>query len=203
MLEKISVKLADILVQKNAVKEEEEDVYVYGIMLSLSTYLGMLSIILISAVFFEWYLGILFLAVYTPIRVYCGGYHCNTYLSCFVVTNIIFILNVGFIKFLLHMPMVEFTVLSGIALALSWIYILLKAPVLNSENPLSKKRIAKNRRKSVVSATALLVIAVVLRVLFIQNDFLKQCYCIITSSELTVSVLMIIQKIKERRKNNG
>ncbi|MBQ6893684.1 MAG: accessory gene regulator B family protein [Clostridia bacterium] len=198
MLERICTVFTDVLIKKGIVKEEEKEVYVYGSMLSLTTFLGMLSIILISLLF-KWYFGFLFLIIYTPLRVYAGGYHCNTYLSCFIVTNIVFVLNVCFVMLLGAMSVLGYTVVTAFVLGLSYIYILLNAPIVGRENPLSSKRKAKNRKRSIVVASVLVILAILLRVFGSENLYAQEVYFIITSAELTVSVLMNIQKIKERR----
>ncbi len=203
MLEKFAERFAGILIKENAINEEEKEIYVYGIMLWITTIIGMLSIMVISTVFFKWYWGLLFLIFYTPLRVCAGGYHCNTYFWCFIVTNLVFFLNMALVLGLVELPTIESKVLSCCILGITYLYVFLNAPVTSTENQLSARRVNKNRIRSIVVATVLIMVAILFMVHSAGNLFAKECVSIITSTKLTVMVLMILQKFKERRKEKN
>lgn len=83
MLEKVSCLLADGLIRRSTAKERDRELYVYGFMVTLSTLFMMVSILLIGAVFFDFFSAALYLLVFTSLRVCSGGYHCGTYGGCF------------------------------------------------------------------------------------------------------------------------
>lgn len=197
MFQKIAEKFTSFLIYKGVADQGEKDVFEYGIVLSLTTLAGMLSVLVVS-ILFKWYWGFLFLIVYTPLRVYCGGHHCKTYISCFIVTNIVFLLNAVSIRLFCSLPFAWSIATANIMIFLSYAFIIWRAPVSNAENPLSSKKRAANRRKSIMIATVETCIALILMPYSSSYLFFKECYFIIASSETTVLVLMILQKIKER-----
>lgn len=201
MLGKLSQVFADFLIRKGTIKQEEKAICEYGMVLSLTTLLGMISILFISLIF-KWYWGFLYLMVYTPLRIYCGGHHCSTYTSCFMVTNIVFFINMLVVKTLMALPLSKSIIIASIVLITTYAFILYKAPIVNAANPLSPKRLLNNRQRSVIVATVHISIAFILMLLGSENLFFQECCFIITSSEATVSVLMIFQIIKERRMEN-
>lgn len=91
MLEKVSCLLADGLIRRSTAKERDRELYVYGFMVTLSTLFMMVSILLIGAVFFDFFSAALYLLVFTSLRVCSGGYHCGTYGGCFAVSNLAYV----------------------------------------------------------------------------------------------------------------
>ena len=173
MLESFADGIVKSLIEKNAISAKEKEVYLYGIMLWITTIIGVFSIIIISSAFFKWYWGVLFLIFYTPLRVSAGGYHCNSSFSCFIVTNIIFLVNAFGIWSLSKLTVYVALVLICCILIISNLYIILNAPVTTEGNRLSLKRIHKNRikRKTIAWHSKVLarLMVVVVRFLHVQK----------------------------------
>ena len=87
MLNKISNLIVNVLINKKSIEEKDRPIYLYGAMLLLSTLAGILSIIIISLVFFDFITVLVFFIFFIPLRVHAGGYHCKKYSSCFIVSN--------------------------------------------------------------------------------------------------------------------
>lgn len=84
MIHTISSKITEFLV-KNSICQKNElhwKVCCYGMEVMLSTILNCL-IVFFLGVFFNMFIeSIIFLIAFTPIRIYSGGYHADTYLKC-------------------------------------------------------------------------------------------------------------------------
>ena len=82
LIEKTATSIARAWVKNGTIEPSLIDVYRYGIEISLSSVLGMCFVALTGLVFFNIWNSILFLITFIPIRMYCGGYHADSYLIC-------------------------------------------------------------------------------------------------------------------------
>ncbi|MGN1317731.1 MAG: accessory gene regulator B family protein [Lachnospirales bacterium] len=69
-----------------------ESVLVFCLKLWLSTILQCICMIVLSALFFDVSYFVAFFCVFFITRLMIEGYHCKTFLGCFILSNIIFIL---------------------------------------------------------------------------------------------------------------
>ena len=81
-METIARIMTDFLVSKNCVKEEDRAICQYGYEILLSTIVGYTIVLLLSALSGDLKEGIVFLMVFVITRMYTGGYHAKSYLSC-------------------------------------------------------------------------------------------------------------------------
>ena len=109
--------------QKYITDDAQKEVYVYGATLILTTLLGIASILLLSAIFFSIWDGVLFLTVFSVVRTSAGGYHCKTYLKCFLLSNAIFLGIMAVSLLFSYLPPDTMRALSGILLLVTWLYI--------------------------------------------------------------------------------
>jgi len=122
------------MIRKEAVSAEDEEVYIYGWSLLLSTLGATLSILLLGAVAGEFlgtlvYLGFLYL-----LRPYAGGYHASTYFSCFLLTMTSYAAALLF-GFFWPMPLMDWTL---ILMLFSIVVTFAGAPVQHPNKPLKK-----------------------------------------------------------------
>lgn len=141
MLHKISAKLAKKL--SNGLCEEKEAVYTYGVEIILSTLIGIDSIMLISWLLNEFQSGMIFLALFAPLRVFTGGYHAKTYSGCFIISNISYLL-ILFLKNIISSIMPIGCWIGVLVIACG--YILLNAPILSVAQPISMSKSTRCRR---------------------------------------------------------
>lgn len=137
------------------------EVFQYGIEICISTFATLFSIFILS-----YWLGMpvsafLYLIVYIPLRITCGGYHANTYLKCFLISNMNYLGTIAVSQILTFLPISKFIWL--ILLLTSALYISLNAPITNMHHPIHNNLLKKNRN-----------IAIVL--LFINCSFLVYIY---------------------------
>jgi len=197
MLQLIAHTLTQQGIKKGAIQPEEESLYQYGYEISLSTLGGILAVLLLSAFTTSVFYGILFLIIFTPIRFFAGGYHANSYLKCFLTMIVLYSL-VLFI--FLSTPSAWYVwLVPGIA-TLSGIMIFGMAPIVSKSNPLSSKKIIRNKRIS-----RLMIFfewAIVAAVYFIRSETREFAY-FASLALLSVAALMILAKVMENAKDNS
>lgn len=151
MLHKISKAMAKKLAMSS--EPEKEEIYVYGLELIITTFLGLASIVLVSGVLSEWSSAWIFTGIFVPLRLCNGGYHADTYGKCFVISNLSY-LSLLIIKKLTEgrVPMLVWLVLLAIA---CW-YIGKNAPVLHRNQMINEQKQKRNRK----TARVLLIVDV-------------------------------------------
>ena len=135
MLNKVSSKLAKIIADGS--ERRKEAVYTYGIEIILSTMIGISSILIVSGLLHEFKLGVIFLLVFAPLRVFTGGYHAVTYFRCFLISNISYLFLLLFNNIIYTKLPLEIWL---ILLVLSSYYIAIHAPVVNENQPIGENK---------------------------------------------------------------
>ena len=87
MINLISKNIVHFFVIQNTIKQEEEDIYRYGIELLVSTSTSLIASFLIALFFGKWYDFFVYYLLFVPIRMNAGGYHADTYGKCFLTTT--------------------------------------------------------------------------------------------------------------------
>lgn len=87
---KISKFLADYVIQKGTVKEDEREMYEYGFQIAIEAALCVVTCLGISLILHTIPEGILFFVIFVPLRSYAGGLHLNNYWSCFSLSCLTF-----------------------------------------------------------------------------------------------------------------
>ena len=196
MLEKVSCLLADGLIRRSTAKERDRELYVYGFMVTLSTLFMMVSILLIGAVFFDFFSAALYLLVFTSLRVCSGGYHCGTYGGCFAVSNLAYdsVMLVSECILRLREPR---WVLVGLLL-LSALYILCNTPVLHPNCPIGPNRVYKSRRMS-VGLTVFFSLLILLGMALLPDvPPARRCLCVAALTVTLVFIFMAIAKVHRK-----
>lgn len=196
MLEKISCFLADSLIFRCAEKKRNREIYVYGFMLILSTFFGMISITVIGAVVFDFFSAVLYLFIFTLLRICSGGYHCGTYGGCFVVSNLSFVAVMLGVEGLLRMREPRWILLG--CLLISSVYILCNAPVLHPNCPIGPKHIAKSRRMSMGLTVSFSLLILMGMALLPDIPSVRRCLCVAVLTVTLVFIFMAIAKVQRK-----
>ena len=80
-MKKIAKKLADYVIQKGTIEEEEREIYEYGFSIATEMLLCILVCFSISMTLHTFVEGLLFFAIFIPLRSYAGGLHLSNYWS--------------------------------------------------------------------------------------------------------------------------
>lgn len=194
MLEQVSEKAADWLISKGAAKKEDKDIYVYGLELSFSTLFSVFLILILALIFSDILYGILFLLCMFTIRFFCGGYHATTYLNCCLCSNSLFLVSLGITLF--TPGWLELPLTLGICV-ISGLYVFTKTPIENENNPMTEKKLKKNRRISrfiILVQCTLIVLGA-----FLLPQFASYIYMASLATGV-VAILMLVAKLQKHRK---
>lgn len=166
MVQKIIDKIVEKQIQENILKTEDESIYKYGYMLVFEVLLN-ISLALIIGVLFDSLRDILFfLCIYIPLRSFCGGWHADKIWKCTFVSNVIFVIEIFFEKYIVkYIDIWELLVIFFIGI----IIIFLMAPVETKTKKISKKEKIIYKKK-IYFITMIHVIGMVVIVMFpLQN----------------------------------
>ena len=193
MLSLISKRFTDFFLKKQIIDEEKYEISEYGFMITLSSLFCILSILIISVICGMIVEGITFLIVFMAIRTSCGGYHCSTYLKCWLFTNSIFLVYLAIIYFTKDLNV---DIVSMVLLALCSLIIVAFAPLINENNPKGEKEIAEKKIKARIILSCYIVIFGVFFVFFRELNI----HYFISLSITAVTILMLITIIKEGKR---
>lgn len=141
MLNKVAGKLAKKLVEYS--DADKEEIYIYGLELIISTFFGLISILLISCLLSHFTSGLVFISVFVPLRLFTGGYHAATYSKCFVISNISYLL----ILFVRDITLEIFPMWIWSFLLIGMCcYIMKNAPITNSAQPINESKQKRNKK---------------------------------------------------------
>jgi len=195
MLQRVAKECAELLIRRQIIQREEQAVYRYGFELFWSTAAGVISILLLSAIFGYVPSALMFIVFFLPIRTFAGGYHAPSYEKCFCLTNGIAVVCVIWAKELSRH--FEPGLLSGFLSGLAMVYIWINAPVRSVKYPQKESVLIKSKKLSRV--TLCIEIVTLLFLMGIGNDELY--YTAVVASYI-VAVMMLIANL-ERRGDHG
>lgn len=172
MYTKLASFFAQKLIQVGSVKEEQRDVYEYGLEILLAD-IGYLIIFLLFATVTSTMLQSLFFLVgFILLRRFAGGYHANTYTKCHIMFLINQMIFTAIIKFV---PEHFYFALIISLVSISLIVIWMLAPVDNNTRRFIKNEYNIFRRKSRIYSVVILIMTVT--VLFFSKFYsLYICY---------------------------
>ena len=193
MIARLSKRIASFFVRNDVIKNEDEEVYEYGLQLLLSTvFNGIIALILaiISGTVLQ---CIYYLAVFVLLRKSAGGFHAKTHFGCCCILAVVLSLFIIFIKFV---PNEVYGIVAAIAAAVSVAIILMFAPLEHENKPISDKDKSRLRKISIIYAIlfALLVFA-----LFIAK--LKMIMICVALGMFTASGSMLVAVIEKKIKS--
>lgn len=165
MIENQANKLSKLLIDYNIIASDDYEVYSYGLQLILATILkgaGLTIIALLMDVFKEF---IVFIAFFSVLRVYAGGYHSKSYLNCFITTAISTFALIGLA--VIFKNMIGLIILT-ILLLISCGLVIKFAPIESENKPLSEGQKEKFRRKSIQIVTIQSIIIILVNLIYPQ-----------------------------------
>lgn len=142
MLNKISKNLAQSLLKRADKPQYSQDVYTYGFELIISTAVGLLAILLLSMLFSNLLVGIVFIISFVPLRLFTGGYHASTYGRCFTVSILTYMMLL-----IIHEAInriVGSEVIISLFVCAAW-YIIKNAPKMHHNQVLSEMKIVRSK----------------------------------------------------------
>ena len=151
--ERLSHKIGDDLVRSGIIKEDDADVYIYGINQIMSYVFNVSSSLIIGLIFGVTFEIIIFMAAYIPLRMFAGGYHAKTPLRCYIFSVIMLIIVSIGMKYLCPADWVYYAVL-----AVSVVVILALSPVEDKNKPLDEIEYRVYKKRTMLIAAVEVVL---------------------------------------------
>lgn len=188
MIATISQKLSLGLLKSNAINQEELNVYAYGIQLLILSIIDWCITFLFVLLIGEIYLSAVYFLVFFILRRHCGGYHAETHMRCIVISNMVYVLSV-LISANMRYENFKAVLIVGEIINLMILYKF--SPVEHPNKPIAESEIIRHKKQGrlfniIISSVAVGNVLV----------GINQYACVILMAQLSVSVAVILQKIK-------
>ena len=186
MIEKFSKQITSHLILKDVIQSETAEVYRYGIELVISTFIGIILVLLCGLIFDMFWLTVLYYVIFFIIRRFAGGYHANTYMGCKVVLVVSTIMVLGITKSLAFLK--SYSLIIHILLLIFSISTLIQlSPIDNENKPLDTEQ--EKRCNLIVS-----ILSITFAVISLPLYYLKvECACIIALTLVLIAVMQIVE----------
>ena len=168
------------------IKEEDKELYKYGLRQGLFMILNILTTILLGYIFKNVWQAVIFMIAYSPLRVYAGGYHTKTQLRCYIFSIFLTIVVICANKYI---PGTSQNII--IITIISCIIVFSLSPVEDRNKPLDKVEKAVYRKRSLYA----LLFEVILIILLLSIGF-KFVALSVSISLLALSLMLIAGKVK-------
>ena len=189
MYEKLSIKISNLLIRHGFISINDADIYIYSFQIIVSTLVSSIFIIFWALLFNQPINTVLFFIGFFLCRKFSGGYHAKSQITCFVLTQLIFIAFLALITFSNITENKNYIFLISF---LANIIIFFFAPVDNENKPLDDAEKIKFRKQS--RFFILVNIMFLLFSLYIPVFFHKYiCYILGVSA---ISLMLVLGKFK-------
>ncbi|MGL6202007.1 MAG: accessory gene regulator B family protein [Lachnospiraceae bacterium] len=163
MIKRISEWLVSSWLNNKVIEQEQFRAYAYGCELLVSDMISNIIVLLAALLMGRVIEMIIFLVVFSSIRVVCGGYHASSYKNCILnfctSTILLFLIT----EWLIHRNYYGLIIVLVVAADLM---ILMFAPVDHPNRPLTKEEMIKYRKKTIVRLLSANIIILLVYVLF-------------------------------------
>lgn len=189
MINNLSTRITEKLISSNTVKQEDRDLYIYGIFMLLSQLMFILLTVIFGLVLNCVIESIVFYIAFQFIRRYAGGYHAKTETRCEIMSTLSIFACLVVIRLSKLYGFDNVLLCLAIVAAIS---IAVLCPLDTPEKPLSEKEFKYFRK---ISWIILFVITVTIVIsYFFRFDVLFAPCCM---SLILESILIIAGKIKQ------
>lgn len=195
MIDELSDKIAGWLVKNTDKGKDEFEIFSYGISVMISFTISLASIFTIGLIFNLLIETAIYAFVFTCIRKFTGGYHCNTYLRCNLLYISCYVLSVAFVKLLSYFSFAWVVLL--IAYLFSNIVIIRFSPIEHENKPIAIEDFFPLKLKAIaisviftMASTALIIIGI------------KQAY-IVAVVLLQVAIAMLVAIYNKKGESKG
>ena len=163
MISEISHKITYSLEKNKVIDKEDEDIYIYGIEILISSMITFIIVLILGLLFKCLLASLTYFIIFATIRQICGGYHAATYLKCntiFTFTTVIVLLAYKFVPVdmlgFLHYLIMSFWVLT----------VFIFAPVENESKPISKE---KKYKLKIIGRIMSIIITIISCLIYIKE----------------------------------
>jgi len=126
MIQRISYKLTDFLLEKEIIREEDREIYIYGLLAMFSTVINFIFVLTVGIIAGLLAETLIYLFGFALLRCYCGGYHAKTKLGCVLGFSAIYAVSMVVLRF---MPAEYSRMFSMISAGACLVFIYIYAPI--------------------------------------------------------------------------
>lgn len=177
----MSAFITDTLIEGNAIKNEERNLYLYCFGTLIEMTANLITTIIIGALLGRIVATLFFMLVFIPLRSMAGGYHCETAGQCYLLSMAVYLVVILTYDFVLVAPSYVFALVCVFDLA----SIIILSPVVSPNKPLTAKEKIRNRRISIV-----LSLIYITAIIVMLNS--KNVYSFVVLESLTAAVISMI-----------
>lgn len=181
-MEKLATKLTEYILSKDAISEENYDIYVYGFTCFLEIFVFFISCLIIGICLGMFFECIIFLCIFTPLRSYAGGFHLNKFLHCYLLSCFILAGSLLLVKFF---AIPDYIALIGCILFP--IVLFLIGPINHPNRPVNEEENSVFKRKTNI----ILVLCILLSIILYLTKSSRYLFLeFITFADLIISSLI-------------
>lgn len=155
MKEKISKAVVNWLLKDNQEKQEDYEIYLFGIEQMFENVISVSTTLLIGIVLGELLRTIVLITAFMAIRSYAGGYHASSPLRCYILTNIVIVAVLSAMKYIIFNNTFLWCLL-----IMDSVVILMLAPVDTENKRLDEIEYIYYRKKTVIVWSIEVIIAI-------------------------------------------
>ena len=155
-LKEISDKIALDFESQKIIAQDRMPIYSYGVELILSALIGLSGVLVIAAILNDLPECLMFLLAFIPLRLWAGGYHASSHLTCFLCFSFMYLCAFS-LSLVIPMYYLSFTIMSSSLI--STLIIILFAPVAHPNKRLTAEKAERNRRRSLIFTITILAFA--------------------------------------------
>lgn len=140
MIEKIAKNTVKLMIAEQMIKEKQQEIYQYALVMYLEKAITVLSLLFIGYVEKILLPAILFMLFFFSLRKRTGGYHAKRFINCYILTILTFCIMAKYFMFLLQYSVIVYCV-TIISVILIFVIGTVNHPNMHmSENELSESK---------------------------------------------------------------
>ncbi len=199
MIHQLAKGIATYFMKENIIEREDMDTYIYGAEVLISGIVGIINIMILSIIINSFWNGVLFLIIFIPIRMYTGGYHASSYLTCNIWFVLIYFLILQAVQFTLKWSLIP---VIWVGVILGFMIIVRYAPLenINKKIPMIMER--KYKKIGCLLYISFMVIANILCMkikIFNYIPVSVETGVYINIVLVTIAILFVVGMRKERK----
>lgn len=193
MSEKISRFIVNVLIDGKKVNINQRNLYEYCFNTIIEIAINVISAIIIGIVCHKLIEVFIFMAIFFPLRTFCGGFHCETSSGCYIMSMIFLIVAIIVFPFLQSLSQ-TFWIISAIV---NYMIVLLLSPVGGVH-----KKIFDNDKKRMKTTALIITAFIYILELFLYRSGNAYFYLIALTALLSL-ISMVIGKMMLKTYHSG
>ncbi len=182
--------ICDRLCENQIIPAEREKAYIYGFELLISSFVGILCLILLSALCGIKYAWIPYLIGFIPLRVTGGGYHAKTHFMCIVSFSAVFL-------FLLYSSRTLALIRNAhlILAVASLVVMYFFTPIEAQNKPLSKQLRHENRKRCITVSWCAVGVSVMFMLMKVKaNIYVMMYFMGVFAASISILAVVLTRK---------